>query len=169
MEIPDLPPHTRCRFRRMQAGDAQEILEINLDHETQLYTRLLRQQTLNDITSWLNYYPHYERHGFGLWAIEHLKRNSLAGLCGLRVRKDLGGLIDISYRIHPAFRGKGIGTAAVKACVEWGFSEPKLPQIIAQVHKENVKSLHILTGRGFITSEIDDVWINLTITNPSER
>lgn len=168
MLIPDLPHATGYRFRRMQVDDAQGIYEINLDYETQLYTSLLRQQTLDDIISWLEYYPHYQRHGFGLWAIEHLKSNSLAGLCGLRVRKDLGGHMDISYRIHPGFRGQGIASAAVKACVDWGFSTLNLNHILAQVHEENAISLHILKKNGFTETGKEDVWFNLVKRNPSE-
>ncbi len=166
MLIPALPSHTCCRFRAMKIGDGQRILEINNDRETRLYTSLLRQQTLEDIQSWLQYYPHYQRHGFGSWAIEDTDSKLLAGLCGLRVRKDLGGQIDISYRMHPDFRGKGIATSAVKTCVDWGFEALNLNQILAQVHTENTISMHILTKTGFTPVGTDGVWTDLTISNP---
>ncbi len=168
MLIPDLPTQTGCFFRRLQMGDAQGVFEINSDHNTRKYTRLIRQQNLVDIESWLRYYPHYQRHGFGLWAIEQKDSNSLAGLCGLRVRKDLGGQIDISYRMHPGFRGQGIASAAVKTCVDWGFSTLNLNQILAQVHEENAISLHILKKNGFTETGKEDVWINLVKRSPSE-
>ncbi|MFN4914559.1 MAG: GNAT family N-acetyltransferase [Sphingomonadales bacterium] len=169
MYIPALPSHTGCRFRTMKTEDALRILEINNDRETRLYTSLVRQQTPEDIKSWLNYYPHYQRHGFGIWAIEHSESKLLAGLCGLRVRKDLGGQIDISYRMHPGFRGKGIATSAVKTCVEWGFETLRLKQILAQVHIENAISLHILTKAGFVKTGTDGIWTDLVKRNALER
>ena len=155
-----------CRFRRMQVRDAQKILEIHADTETQNFTRLLRQQTLEDITSWLQYYPHYDRHGFGLWAIEQIATGTLAGLCGLRVRKDLNHQLDISYRMHPQFRGRGIATVAVATCLKWGFNELKFEEILAQVHKDNVVSMHILTKQGFVNRGEDGIWIDLEMKSP---
>ena len=168
MNIPELPTYTGCRFRQMNSGDAICIYEINSDRDTQLYTRLLRQQTLEDIVSWLDYYPHYQRHGFGLWAIEHKESNKLAGLCGLRVRKDLENRIDLSYRLHPEFRGEGIASAAVKTCVKWGFETLQLKDILAQVHVENTISLHILAKNGFVNEGSDIIWEDLVVKNPSK-
>lgn len=168
MQIPELPSYTGCRFRLMNIGDVKGVYEINTDQETQLYTRLLRQQTLGDIVSWLNHYPHYQRHGFGLWAIENIESNKLAGLCGLRVRKDLDGQIDISYRMHKDFRIKGIASAAVKTCVEWGFESLKLNQILAQVHVDNALSIHILAKNRFTSTGSDGIWLDLAIKNPSK-
>ena len=150
----------------MEVRDAQKILEIHADQETQIFTRLLRQQTLEDIISWLQYYPHYNRHGFGLWAVEHIATGMLAGLCGLRVRKDLNHQIDISYRMHPQFRGRGIATAAVATCLTWGFYELNFEQILAQVHKDNVVSMHILIKQGFVTCGENGIWTDLIIKSP---
>lgn len=161
MQIPALPLHIGCSFRSMYIYDAKQILEIHSDRDTIRFTRLSRQQTLSDITSWLDYYPHYRRHGFGLWAIEHNESGLLTGLCGLRVRKDLKNQVDISYRMHPDFRGKGIATAAVKTCLEWGFNALKLPSILAQVHAENEVSMHILTQQGFVKTGEDGIWVDL--------
>jgi RimJ/RimL family protein N-acetyltransferase len=166
MQIPLLSQTTGCRFRKMELHDAPRILEIHTDIETRRFTRLLRQQSLSDIISWLNYYPHYRRHGFGLWAIEHNDSGLLAGLCGLRVRKDLSNQIDLSYRLHPEFRGKGIATDAVKTCVEWGFLSLKLPSILAQVHRDNTISMHILSKLGFNKTKENGIWTDLIKKSP---
>jgi ribosomal-protein-alanine N-acetyltransferase len=163
MQIPALPVQTGCRFRKMEVRDAEKILEIHSDIDTQHFTRLLRQQTLEDIKSWLQYYPHYDRHGFGLWAIEHIATETLAGLCGLRVRKDLNYQTDVSYRMHPKFRGRGIATAAVSTCLNWGFEALKIKELLAQVHKDNVVSMHILTKQGFVKRSEDGIWVDLVL------
>jgi len=166
MKFPLLSQTTGCRFRTMELDDAPRILEIHSDEETQRFTRLLRQQTLPDIKAWLNYYPHYRRHGFGLWTIEHRQSGLLAGLCGLRVRKDLNNQIDLSYRMHPDFRRMGIATVAVKACVDWGFHSLKLPYILAQVHKDNFISMHLLSKQGFTQIAESKSWIDLLKKSP---
>ncbi|MBM3921507.1 MAG: GNAT family N-acetyltransferase [Sphingomonadales bacterium] len=168
MQIPALKMQTGCCFRLMNISDAQAIYEINTDRITRLYTSLFQQQTIDVIVSWLDYYPHYDRHGFGLWVIEHKESNKLAGLCGLRVRKDLDNRIDLSYRMHPEFRGKGIASAAVKTCVTWGFETLQLNDILAQVHIENSISLHILAKDGFVNESSDGIWADLVVKNPSK-
>lgn len=160
------PPHIEhplgLVFRELRPSDAQTIFEINSDPDTRQFTRLLRQQTPEDILSWLNYYPHYRRHGFGLWAIERAGSGIMTGICGLRVRKDLGGRIDLSYRIHPDWRRLGIATAAVKSCMAFGFEHLILNELLAQVHTDNEWSRHLLLKLGFRESATDGQWIDFT-------
>jgi ribosomal-protein-alanine N-acetyltransferase len=166
MHLPVSPISKGFTFREMAVEDAPQILEINTDEETRKYTCLLRQQTLSDIESWLSHYKHYQKYGYGLWALEDLHTKSLIGLCGLRVRKDLNNQTDISYRIHPAFRGKGVATAAIDATVRYGFEELKLRHILAQIHRGNKASLHLLEKRGFKAQSVSGNWIDLMLLNP---
>lgn len=170
MELPVIYHPNGFVFREMQPADAPAIYEINQDSLTQQFTRLNRQQTTPDIESWLDYYPHYRRHGFGLWAIEHTATQSLAGLCGLRSRSDLQGLIDISYRMHPNWRGQGIASSAIDACLVFGFNQLRLEKILAQVHVANSASLHLLVEKGFSETHNDGTWIDLWLSRKvSER
>lgn len=147
-------------FRQLRPEDAAAVFEIHSDEETRLYTRLLRQQSHGDIRSWLEYYPHYHRHGFGLWAIEQHSTGTITGICGLRVRKDLGGVIDISYRIHPDWRNRGIATAAIESCLRFGFERLILHEILAQVHVDNLISRHLLEKCGFTRGAEDGEWVD---------
>lgn len=160
------PPHIEhplgLVFRELRPSDTQTVFEIHSDPDTRFFTRLLRQQTPEDIRSWLEYYPHYRRHGFGLWAIERAGTGTMTGICGLRVRKDLGGRIDLSYRIHPDWRRKGIATAAVISCMQFGFEHLILNEILAQVHTDNEWSRHLLVKLGFQESASDGEWIDFT-------
>ena len=164
MELPVIYHPDGFVFREMQPADADAIHEINQDPLTQEFTRLNRQQTAADIKSWLGYYPHYRRHGFGLWAIEHIATQTLTGLCGLRSRSDLQGLIDISYRMHPNWRGQGIASSAIDACLGFGLKKLGLKKILAQVHVENSASLHLLKGKGFFETQNDGTWIDLWLS-----
>lgn len=136
------------------------MYDIHSDEATRLYTRLLRQQSREDIRGWLEYYPHYHRHGFGLWAIEQHSTGAVTGICGLRVRKDLGGVIDISYRIHPDWRNRGIATAAIESCLGFGFERLILHEILAQVHTDNHISRHLLEKIGFTRGAEDGEWVD---------
>ncbi|MBL7813181.1 MAG: GNAT family N-acetyltransferase [Bacteroidetes bacterium] len=153
-------------FREMASADAIPIWEINSDGETRKYTRLLRQQSPEDIASWLAYYPHYNRHGYGIWAIIDPNGGTLAGLCGLRVRKDMQEKTDISYRIHPHYRRRGIASAAVKSCTLYAQHILMLPELLAQIHTNNAISCRIAENQGFRCTGQEDVWKNYILTFP---
>lgn len=159
LHLPMVDSEAGFIFRPMRTEDAPSVFEIHTDPETRRFTRLLRQNTLDDIVSWLNYYPHYQRHGFGLWALESVNTGQLVGICGLRVRKDLDNRVDLSYRIHPDYRHQGVASTAVAASVQFGFEVLKLPSILAQVHEDNTYSKRIMEKTGFTAMGKEDVWI----------
>jgi RimJ/RimL family protein N-acetyltransferase len=166
MQIPQLAGNEKWYFRAMKTDDAQAIFEINNDPQTLKFTSLNQQHTLADIISWIEHYPSYSRHGFGLWIIADIHTQVVAGLCGLRVRKDLNNAIDLSYRMHPDWRRRGIASMAVKACVDFGFKDLCLNRILAQVHNSNFISSHLLQKLGFEKGELNDVWQDWIISNP---
>jgi RimJ/RimL family protein N-acetyltransferase len=60
----------------------------------------------------------------------------------------------------------GIATVAVKACVDWGFHSLKLPYILAQVHKDNFISMHLLSKQGFTKIAESEDWVDLRKKSP---
>lgn len=169
MQIPQPAENEVWYFREMRPKDAQAIFEINSDEVTCRFTVLERQQSLPAIHSWIDYYPSYKRHGFGIWVIAHKQTHRALGLCGLRVRKDLNNAIDLSYRMHPAWRNLGIASKAVKVCVAFGFTVLKLEQILAQVHKENVISARILAKLGFEKGDLNGIWQDWILIQPTQK
>jgi [ribosomal protein S5]-alanine N-acetyltransferase len=159
MKTPEIRHPGKFCLRSLSVSDVAGIYETHIDAATQRYTRLQRQQNKVDILSWIQYYPHYQRHGFGLWTIEKIETKQFVGICGLRVRKDLQNQIDISYRIHPKFRNKGIATAAVIACLKFGFEDLLLESIIAQVHEDNAYSIQLMRKVGFVERGKEMEWI----------
>jgi RimJ/RimL family protein N-acetyltransferase len=55
---------------------------------------------------------------------------------------------EIGYRFHPSSWGRGIGSEAVQATLDFGFSSLGFKDIIAFVEKENVASVRILEKIG---------------------
>ena len=164
MNVPEILHPGGFTFRPLNPSDTQAVFAIHADEMTRLYTRLLRQQTPDEIESWLRYYPHYKRHGYGIWAIIHKKSGALVGLCGLRVRKDLDGATDLSYRMHPDWRRQGIARAAVGACISFGFERLNLPEIWSQVHRDNEFSHRIMLEYAFEITAADSEWITYLLT-----
>lgn len=65
------------------------------------------------------------------------------------VRSGLGG-VELGYFFHPAAWGQGYGTELARSCMAWADDAPKLPEVRAFAHPENVASQRVLTKTGFM-------------------
>ena len=97
----------------------------------------------------------YEKFGYGRWAV-HIKKNGLfIGWCGLK--NDNGG-IDLGYRYKKRFWGKGFGTEAAKAVLDYGFEQLNIDKIVAKAMEQNAGSIEIMKkiGMKFVTNKSFD-------------
>lgn len=97
-----------------------------------------------------------------------------AGMAGFKGAPDETGQIEIGYGIDPAFRNKGNTTEAVKALIDWAFSQPGCRSIVAPgTLKDNIASNRVLEKVGMlIVAETTDTlsWaINRPDTIPGHR
>ena len=83
---------------------------------------------------------------------------TFVGLAGLRLRADLGGKIDLAYRILPEQRNLGYATQAAGLLINIARNELELESIYGQVHFENTVSLRILKKAGFTHESSEGVW-----------
>jgi ribosomal-protein-alanine N-acetyltransferase len=90
---------------------------------------------------------HWEKYGFGQFAI--LLKNSLEliGLCGLH-HSELEPTIEISYMLFPEYWGKGYAAEAIAACTSHGFDILNLKKIIAITQRANIRSCQLLEKVG---------------------
>ena len=84
----------------------------------------------------------YEKNGFGRWAVIKKASESFIGWCGLKLNEQ--NLIDIGFRFFRREWNKGYATEAAKACLEYGFKELNLKEIIGRVAQENNGSIKVL-------------------------
>lgn len=82
----------------------------------------------------------------------------LIGISGI-FEKDTphSGQFEINYRFCSDHWGKGYGTEAAKAMVEFGFTRLHLNRVYAVVRIENIQSAKVLTNVG-MTIESDFIW-----------
>ncbi len=94
---------------------------------------------------------HWEKYGYGLWAVEQLARPGLIGWCGLQYLPDTHET-EVAYLLDEPVWGKGFATEAAKASINYGFAKLGLGQIIAIVHLDNAASRHVIEklGMGFV-------------------
>lgn len=110
------------------------------------------QDVINNI--WL---AEYKKYGYARYALIHKADSKVIGYCGIKYRPNiLGpgvGCPDIGYRMLPEYRGQGLGTEAIKACLNYAREKLGLTRIIGEVAEENIASNKLLLKLGFKLTE----------------
>lgn len=88
---------------------------------------------------------HWERNGFGRWAVECKKNGNLIGCSGLRSFEDTAELV---YLIDEPYWGNGLATEIALACLNFGFKDRRFYKIIAFARPQNAASRKILEKIG---------------------
>jgi RimJ/RimL family protein N-acetyltransferase len=94
---------------------------------------------------------HRETHGFGMWAAELREEEVLVGCIGLAVPEWLPEVlpaVEVGWRLHPAWWGRGLATEGGAASLRHGFEALGLDRIIAIFMPENVASGQVMARLG---------------------
>lgn len=91
---------------------------------------------------------HWEEHGFGLMAGIEKASGAFVGEIGLRWNEPPDVVVEVSYGLYPAFRGKGYATEGSVACVAWGFETLGFERIVGRSRGDNLASHRVLEKLG---------------------
>ena len=94
---------------------------------------------------------HWDRHGFGLWMLRDRDTGEMVGRGGLQYTYT-AGLHDVEagWAIVPERWGEGLATELAHACVEVGFEQLGLLDIVAFTLPTNVASRRVMEKSGFV-------------------
>lgn len=93
---------------------------------------------------------HWERHGFGIWALREQQTGAFVGRAGLR-RTEVDGLpeVELAYALLPAAWGRGLATEAGRALQKIAASRLGLLGLVAWTRQGNRASQRVLVKLGF--------------------
>ncbi len=92
---------------------------------------------------------HYQKYGFGLWAIFIQETGQFIGLAGpITVMIDGLEEVEVGYRFAPKYWGKGFATEAVQVIINYLFSSLPLQKLIAIIDPRNHRSLKVAGRAG---------------------
>jgi RimJ/RimL family protein N-acetyltransferase len=91
----------------------------------------------------------YQAKGYGLYAVVLPPDKRVIGYCGFHFQ-DVHGVpeVEICYRLHPDYWGRGIATEAAKLVRDYGFSVLKCPRLISAIERENTRSIRVAEKLG---------------------
>ena len=116
----------RLRLRLFTQDDLQVMFELNTDPDVIKYAdtpakdlaeaqQRLEEGPLSD----------YKKYGYGRFAVELKETGKVIGFCGIKYLPEID-LPEVGYRFLKTYWGRGIGTEAASACVEFARSDLKI-------------------------------------------
>ncbi len=139
----------RLILRRWQPSDALEMAAINGDQEVARYLNG-PTDSLAIAAFYAQMLAHWERHGFGLWALESTEPASagrFVGFAGLAhvpsFLSAAGPSPELGWRLAPSAWGRGLATEAAAAARDDAFERLGLPELISIIHPRNVRSQRV--------------------------
>ena len=130
--------------------DLKMLAKLNSDLEVMKYiSAQLTQSEVQQVIDWFTY--EWDRLGYGWFAIFEKKSHKFVGQCGLQCLEGKADSIDteLAFVIAKEFWGKGYGTEASKAVLDFGFNQANLETIFAVTMPENVAAKKLLKKLGF--------------------
>jgi RimJ/RimL family protein N-acetyltransferase len=102
---------------------------------------------------------HFDRHGFGMWAVEAPGRAPFVGFVGLAVppfQAHFTPCVEVGWRLAAEFWGRGYATEAAEAALSFGFGTLALAEIVAYTVRGNLRSRRVMERLEMTRSEADD-------------
>jgi RimJ/RimL family protein N-acetyltransferase len=147
MQIPTLETD-RLKLRAFSPEDLDRLVEILAKPRVMRYMPggqpFPRQKAEANLQAIMR---HWDKHGFGWWAVVHKADAQLIGWCGLTFVDELDQT-EVAYLFDEPYWGRGIATEGAHASLRYGFEELGLERIIALAHTENIASQRVMEKNG---------------------
>ena len=102
---------------------------------------------------------HFDRCGYGLWALELRASGEFVGFTGLTevpFQARFTPAVEVGWRLARAAWGQGYATEAARAALAFGFGELELPEIVSYTIPANVRSRAVMERIGMRHDPGDD-------------
>ncbi len=94
-----------------------------------------------------NQIEQWDTMGYAWWAVELKSTGDLAGWNGLQYLPETRET-EVGYLIDRPLWGQGLTTEAARVALRYGFSDLRLPEIIALAHPQNLASRRVMEKLG---------------------
>lgn len=87
---------------------------------------------------------HHTQYGHGLYATFYKEDNCFIGGIGLMTQNiDGESKVELGYRLHPQYWGKGLATEACVAVCKYAFTQLGMDELISIIDPKNTRSLEV--------------------------
>jgi RimJ/RimL family protein N-acetyltransferase len=102
---------------------------------------------------------HFQKHGFGFWAVEVIGAADFVGFVGLSIpafEAHFTPCVEIGWRLAFEHWGRGYATEAARAALDCGFRRLGLEEIVAFTVPANRRSMAVMQRLGMTRSPAED-------------
>jgi RimJ/RimL family protein N-acetyltransferase len=102
---------------------------------------------------------HFDRHGYGLWAVEVPDVAAFIGFIGLAIPRFTASFtpcVEVGWRLARRYWGQGYATEGARAAVAFGFAEAGLEEIVSFTVPANRRSLAVMERLGMTSEARED-------------
>lgn len=143
----------RLKLLRWEASFAAPYADLCSDPEVMAYiAKGLPYSPERAFTSQQKISDHWDRLGYGMYAMFEKEGNELIGIAGLATADYLvktPPLPEIGWRLKKRLWGKGIASEATRAILETLQQNQTLPELCAVIHIDNDRSQALAARLGF--------------------
>lgn len=156
---------SRLLLRRWKASDLEPFSDMGQDPEVMRHfpKYLTREECETMIRDRIE--AHFDRYGFGLWAVERIDDSLFLGFVGLAhvsYACPIEDKVEIGWRLARHAWGRGFAYEAASAAMQFGFEQLALDQIVAMTVVGNQRSRHLMEKLGMARVpelDFDHPWI----------
>jgi len=158
MNLPGEIRTDRLLLRRWLADDRIAFARLNSDSRVmEFFPAPLSREESDAVADRIG--AHFERHGFGLWAVEMPGLTRFAGFIGLsipRFEAHFTPCVEIGWRLDAEHWNRGYATEGARAALAFGFASLQLEEIVSFTVPANMRSRRVMQKIGMTHSERDD-------------
>ncbi|MFO1038487.1 MAG: GNAT family N-acetyltransferase [Geminicoccaceae bacterium] len=140
----------RLLLRPWRDGDLQPFAALNADPRvTEYFPETIDRAESDETVAYIR--EHFERHGFGPWAVEESASGEFIGCVGLLVpsfEAPFMPCVEILWRLAHEHWGKGYATEAASACLDEAFGPVGLDEVVAFTVPGNLRSRAVMERLG---------------------
>lgn len=151
----------RLYLRELTKNDHQLLYRLNGDPEVMEFIRT--PDSLDQAKESLErYISFYDGNGLGIWAAHQIKDDKFVGLYIFRKYEQTDD-VEIGYRLHKDFWGKGYATEMTKVLIDYAFDVLELKELFAVALPDNKSSAKVLKKCGFRNVGTTDKYYDATL------
>ena len=140
----------RIGFRTWLDSDLEELSKMNLDGKVMEF--FPTRYSIEDSKQFIfGQQMNYNENGFCYFAVEKLSNKEFIGFIGLSEQlweSDFTPAIDIGWRLKASAHGNGYATEGAKRCLDFGFNDLDINEIISVSPKVNLPSIKVMKKLG---------------------
>ncbi|HVV69747.1 MAG TPA: GNAT family N-acetyltransferase [Gammaproteobacteria bacterium] len=148
----------RLILRTWQSEDLDPYYRINQDPKViEFLLGTMSQEEVKQFIDKNN--QQQETRGFTLWAAELKVTHELIGFIGLNYTDwpaHFTPAVEVGWRLGSEYWGNGYATEGAKACLDYGFNQCGLKEIVSFTVPANLRSIRVMERIGMLRDVNDD-------------